>query len=110
MEILEGKLYDDLLRITKLRAPHEAVGLVIDGSRVVELTNISGSPSNTFEVFRSQIIAALADVPDPSAVIFWHSHPSGGVGPSQTDLQQRTPFTSHLVVSLSDGELIASWY
>lgn len=110
MRVIEGRLESDLLRLTKLRAPQEAVGLILSDGSIVELTNHSSTPESAFEVHRSQIIDALGGELNPSAVIFWHSHPSGGVGPSRTDMRNRTLFSGHLVVSLVDGDLIASWY
>lgn len=109
MQIIEGQLEAELLRIVKQRAPHEAVGLII-GTQVVELPNRSGTPEHSFELHKVDLLDALNEVVDTSAVILWHSHPSGGIGPSRIDLAQKTPFAYHLVVSLVDDALVATWY
>lgn len=109
MLIIEGKLEQDLLRIVRDRAPYEAVGLII-GEQVIELKNHSESPTNSFVLRKVDLLDALDEVLDTSAVILWHSHPNGGIGPSKVDLQQKTPFNHHLVVSLVDDALVATWY
>lgn len=109
MLIIEGRLEADLLRLTLERAPKEAVGLIIDGF-VVELPNTHPTPESAFQVDRRDIISTLRAYPAASAVTFWHSHPAGGVGPSRIDIQHKTPFPTHLVVTLSEGEIIPTWY
>jgi len=47
---------------------------------------------------------------DPQDVTLWHSHPSGGVGPSRIDMQQKIPMANHLVLALVEGEVIPTWY
>lgn len=100
----------ELLRLALLRAPQEAVGLIRSNGKVVELVNYAPTPESHFEVKRSDVIEALDGEMDTLSVTFWHSHPAGGVGPSRTDMRQKTPFASHLVVSLVDGEATHSWY
>lgn len=39
-------------------------------------------------------------------VIVWHTHPSGFVGPSRGDMQNRVEGLKYLVVSLPDGEAV----
>lgn len=110
MQILEGELERELLRLTVLRAPFEAVGLILSKGRVVELPNHSETPENRFKVSRADILAALGNETDLAEVVFWHSHPGGGIGPSRIDMQEKTLFLSHLVVTLEDTTLIPSWY
>lgn len=108
--ILEGDLEAELHRIIRLRAPQEAVGLILEDRKVVELINHSSAPEAHFEIHRADVIAALAEETQLENVILWHSHPSGGVGPSRIDLQQRTAFPSHLVLTLIADGIIPSWY
>lgn len=112
MQLIEGKLESELLRITKLRAPNEATGLLFADGRVVELPNHSASPHNSFEMHREDIIAQLDDEMMYLGVTLWHSHPGGGVGPSSIDMRQKQKYTffQYLVVSLVDGELVSTWY
>lgn len=101
---------DELHRIIMLRAPEEAVGLILEGGRVIELPNKSETPGNHFEVHKDDVIKALGTESDSSAIIFWHSHPSGGIGPSRTDMKHKSPFPYHLVLTLLQGEMVPSWY
>lgn len=110
MQFLEGRVEKELLRLTRLRAPLEAVGLIRSDGKVIELTNHSSTPEDHFEVKRKEVIEALSGEMDTMSVTFWHSHPAGGVGPSRTDMKQKSPFAHHLVVSLVDQEIVSSWY
>lgn len=110
MRQIEGRLEAELLRIVQLRAPSEAVGLILSDSRVIELPNHAEKPDHHFEAHKEDVLDVLQNENDLSEITFWHSHPTGGVGPSRTDLQNRTVFPHHLVVSLVDNGLIASWY
>ncbi len=92
------------------QSPREAVGLILSDDRVVELTNYSDNADTHFEVHKSDILVALKDELDSSAVIFWHSHPGGGIGPSRTDMRQKIAFQYHLVLTLIDGEIVPTWY
>lgn len=108
--IIEGLLEKQLLEITKARYPHEAVGVILSDQQVVELTNYSDRPEHNFEIRREELLQALSTETDLQEVVFWHSHPHGGVGPSRVDMQQKTPFRYHLVVSLVDNHVTPSWY
>lgn len=110
VKILEGKLHAELRRITLERAPGEAVGLILSDDRIIELPNRAESPEAQFVTSRDDIIAALDDELQLEDVVFWHSHPGGGIGPSRIDMQQRTLFHNHLVVALVDGDIIPAWY
>lgn len=100
----------ELKRITLLRAPNEAVGLILSDETVVEIPNHHIDPTSNFEAHREDILHAVENEVDLLEVTFWHSHPAGGVGPSRTDMRQKTPMTNHLVVSLKDGEIVPTWY
>jgi proteasome lid subunit RPN8/RPN11 len=111
MHLIEGKLRRDLLVRAFEATPYEAVGLILPDRRVVSLPNLAEGDS-TFRVSKADIIAALEGVERQylDEVVLWHSHPSGGIGPSTTDLQQKTQFTYHLVVSIVDGDIVPTWY
>ena len=110
LQLVEGRLEAELKELMLKRAPLEAVGLILSTGLVVELKNYSTTPEKTYEVRRSDIMVALEGEVDQTQVVFWHSHPGGGIGPSRIDLQNKTPFHSHLVVSLVDGDMVSSWY
>lgn len=109
MQILEGKLHEALKEIVLKRAPQEAVGLLDDDGRIIELTNHSSEPESNFEIRRDELISAL-EGKLAAGLTLWHSHPGGGVGPSRTDMQQRLPFIDHLVISVVDGDLVYTYY
>lgn len=113
LHLMEGKLKTELLKIAIERSPHEAVGLILEDGRVLELPNHSGSPEDSFTVHKEDIVMLLFELMehiDLNKVTLWHSHPSGGVGPSRIDIRNKTLFTSHLVVSIIDGDLVPTWY
>lgn len=114
IHIIEGSLKRDLLELTLAEAPREAVGLIYEG-RVYTLSNASSEPEHNFEVHLSELRELIISLSIPwdrlaTEVAFWHSHPSGGVGPSRTDMVNRTPLKHHLVVSLVEGDLVPTWY
>lgn len=88
------------------------MGLLLPDETVVELQNQSINPEDTFSLDRQQLIDALAGVEEESLryCCLWHSHPSGGIGPSRTDMQQKTPFEYHLVLTLVEDEITLTWY
>lgn len=113
--LIQGALKRTLLLHTKNAAPREACGVIIRGHMVQVLKNHSASPENSFEIHRGELRALIEKYQVPVSriaedVVLWHSHPAGGVGPSRTDMQQKTPLKRHLVVSLVDDDLVATWY
>ena len=90
-------------------APHEAVGIIVDEQHVVVLPNTSTNPETGFVLEKSHIREALSGY-DAEAIIIWHSHPSGGVGPSRLDMKNRVPGVGHLVVTIDGKGPIFTWY
>lgn len=113
LPLIDGDLKHQLLRIVAMIAPHEAVGLLW-GDRLVTLKNASPSPEDSFAVEISEIRGVVHALEIPydrlDELIIWHSHPAGGVGPSRFDMRNKTPLKHHLVVSLVEGDLVATWY
>lgn len=97
------------------RAPAEAVGIIL-GSTIIELPNRSTQQNNSFSIKPTDIVIALesegiTDVDFENAgLVLWHSHPSGGVGPSRTDMQNKVPHFHHLVVALVAEGAIPTFY
>jgi proteasome lid subunit RPN8/RPN11 len=112
MYLLRESTLKQLSELVKLRAPMEAVGLLLPDETVVELENQSINPEDTFSLDRQQIVDALQGVEESllDECCLWHSHPSGGVGPSRTDMQRKTPFRYHLVLTLVEDEIVPTWY
>lgn len=109
----EGGAHDRLKQVIFREAPREAVGLLTVDGQVIELRNSSANPESNFEVTKIELLEALSAVSnytDLTKLIFWHSHPSGGVGPSRTDMQQKIPTVTHLVASIVDDDLVYTFY
>lgn len=96
----------------KLAAPNEAAGLIDGVGKIFHLTNKSESPHNSFVVDRAEIAAMVSkgNFVYSDEVTLWHTHPSGLIGPSKIDMQQKTPFKRHLVVTLLGDEIKLTWY
>jgi proteasome lid subunit RPN8/RPN11 len=114
LPIIEGRIKLSLLELIRGEAPNEAVGIIYN-EMVYPLTNISMSPEDHFAVNLVELrelvhtLKIHFDRVDDE-VVLWHSHPSGGVGPSRVDMHHKTPLKHHLVVSLVDDDLVPTWY
>lgn len=93
------------------------MGLILPNDAVVELPNRSLTPHNRFEILGSDVKLTLESNSVPLTqeglenCTLWHSHPSGGIGPSGVDMRHRVSVMSHLVVTLAeDGSWTPSWY
>lgn len=107
---LEGPVLGQLRRLAIEASPQEAVGLILSNGRVVSLPNRSSTPETNFEFARSDLADQLGVEKALEEVVLWHSHPSGGVGPSRTDMTQKTPLRYHLVVTIVGDDIVPSWY
>lgn len=105
-----------IINICVREAPREAVGLLLASGQVVALPNHAAEPSRSFRIVQQDIFDSLREAgirpeaAEPNTITLWHSHPSGGVGPSRTDLKNRVPHLHHLVVTLTEDEPVFSWY
>jgi proteasome lid subunit RPN8/RPN11 len=83
---------------------------------VVEIENKAKNPLDSFEFTTKELREALeewfseAKDQNPFDLVLWHTHPSGGVGPSRTDIQQKIAGVVHLVVALTDDGPVPSFY
>lgn len=115
--MLTEPLLERLTNMAMFRSPAEAVGLILPDERVVELPNRSLTAHNSFKVTSEDVKLVLEahnfgfTEQEWADLTLWHSHPSGGVGPSRTDMQNRVPGVNHLVITLNaDGTSTPSWY
>ena len=92
--------------------PNEAVGLVDQLGSVYLLPNHHSEPTSGFEIHKSDLIALIEEHPTLilTEMALWHSHPNGGVGPSRVDMQEKTPFKYHLVVTLIEDDIKLTFY
>lgn len=99
-----------ILEIGLKRMPNEACGVIVPDldwppdQWVIELENRSPDPLNSFKIDPITVAQLLADPKNWSDVLIWHTHPSGHVGPSKGDLDQRDARLKYLVVALPRGE------
>lgn len=74
----------------------ERVGVIKSNGEIVELKNVSGLPD------AGAIISTedLEHLDDPETVATWHTHPEGGVQPSQVDIDSflNWPEHYHLII------------
>ena len=116
LPLLEGTLIHTLGQLALAKAPNEAVGLIVRGDQVVELTNGSDHPEDSFSVGVDDItlqldrLGLILTQDEWHEVILWHSHPGGGIGPSRVDMRNRVPAWAHLVITLTPDEVIPTWY
>jgi proteasome lid subunit RPN8/RPN11 len=107
-------------------APEEACGILIGGpetggTRVMQLTNASDDPENSFVIEGEDITRAierwcdeeLCTLPEGVVpkdfkidIVVWHTHPDGFVGPSKGDLRVREEGVKYLVVALPGGTAV----
>lgn len=100
--------------------PKETCGVLLPspwkGRWVVEIENTSSTPHDSFEFTTKELREALAEWFDeakgqnPFDLVLWHTHPSGGVGPSRVDVQAKIKGVTHLVVALTNDGPVPSFY
>jgi proteasome lid subunit RPN8/RPN11 len=114
--LIEGQLRRTLKKLILDGAPSEVGGLIVDGEYVHMMDNYADNPSDSFQFRGDELTQALMSYGFESReevqdrVVLWHSHPSGGVGPSSTDMRQKTKLSHHLVVAIVDGDIVPTWY
>lgn len=123
--VLETILVEEIAKIGRLRAPAEACGLLlpipISGKQIIEIPNRAKQSHDTFEMLGSDMMMELEKLMswesiekllEEKAITAWHTHPSGNLGPSPTDLKYKPPKMQSLVVTLfEDGRAPkATWF
>ena len=105
--------YDSLIDRAHEGDPEEVCGVLVgrmEGNRtriegVIPTNNVADHPQTTYRIDPEEMFAVVEEVEEQgqSVVGFYHSHPDGPRGPSQTDIARAT-WTDHvyLLVSL-DG-------
>lgn len=108
----------EIVRLGTLRSPREACGLLLTrhdaGPRIAEVPN-RATTLNDVLMGRDEIQIALAELLGPppgyegdlgAELVLWHTHPSGNVGPSRTDMKMKRQLgdVRCLVVALPSGE------
>lgn len=124
---MEGPTLDDGLDevvaairlLGSLRRPHEACGLIVPRLGVApkawvhELPNVTTTdPTDSYAIGRSSLFGLWEELKKSpftvswDALVIWHTHPGGGVGPSKMDMQTKLAEFDYLVVTLPDGPAV----
>lgn len=112
---LSPEVLDQVLALGRESAPEEACGIITPDLRVVSLPNTTTTDSvSSYAVQGEDLVEAISAYVDRSGVdlesltrahfIIWHTHPSGQVGPSKGDLENRLPDFQYVVVTMPNGE------
>lgn len=112
---LSPEVLDQILALGQAAAPDEACGIITPDLRVVSLPNATPTDSeSSYAIVGEDLVEAIDDYVDRSGVepqsltraqfIIWHTHPSGQIGPSRGDLDNRLPDFQYVVVALPNGE------
>lgn len=121
MLVVGREMYDELIAHAKSGAPEEVCG-ILGGSHdaetsrvtsVVRTTNVATSPRFEYKIDPSEQFDVMESIEANGDEVagFYHSHPNGPPGPSQTDASRATwPGLSYVIVSL-DGEYpyVGAW-
>lgn len=118
---LEKSVVDAIGDIGELRRPAEACGVLLPfpwkGRQVFEMPNRSKKQNDSFALLSDDVTMTLqdwiADHPDSAVwenITIWHTHPSGGVGPSKEDMDNRIEVCGNLVVALTEDGPKATWF
>lgn len=110
----------EIEKLGKLRAPLEACGLLLDmpwvkadgsTSFIKELPNRSTGSEGTYRIDPADIRLVMEGLEEVEDVAVWHTHPSGFIGPSKGDLENRPHASIYmLVVALTDNGPVATWF
>lgn len=118
---LPRSVRDELVAHARSGAPEEVCGVLagdLDGrtstvSAAHRATNVAVPPESRYEIDPEEGYATFREIEDSGldVVGFYHSHPTGPPGPSETDAAQATwPERSYVIVVLGGAEpLVGSW-
>lgn len=113
-------MVEEIAEIGRLRAPNEALGVLLPtpyrDKWVWEMPNRSLTPQDqslfVMEDMKVELSEWLnsATRDQVNGVIVWHTHPAGHVGPSASDMRQIVPGLTFLVVALTEDGPVPTLY
>ncbi|QLD85572.1 M67 family metallopeptidase [Natronomonas halophila] len=121
MLALPAALREDIIAHAREGAPEEVVGVLAGArgddrstvGRVYTAENAAEAPETRYEIAPSEELDLLERIDDAGldVVGFYHSHPRGPTGPSETDARLAAwPGHSYVIVSLAGDEAeLGSW-
>lgn len=119
--VMTPAIVSEIARIGELRKPNEACGVLLPvpmrGRVVWEIPNRAEDGREAFVMHSDDVVIMLQDWVDQNVehavwenVVLWHTHPSGSVGPSRADLDNRIEKCGNLVVALTPDGPVATWF
>ncbi|GAA0483064.1 hypothetical protein GCM10009096_26800 [Parasphingorhabdus litoris] len=111
--VISSTILDELQQLARETAPEEACGLLFgDNGRVSSFKvtqNVAENRLRHFEIDPVDLISAERAMRDngPRIIGYYHSHPSGAVGPSQTDAAMAAP--DDRIWLIINGQDAAAW-
>jgi proteasome lid subunit RPN8/RPN11 len=118
---LPAAVRDEILAHARDGAPEEVVGVLAGrrgddrstAERIYKAENAAETPETRYEIAPAEELGLLERAEDAGfdVVGFYHSHPRGPAGPSQTDARLAAwPGYSYVIVSLAgDAADLGSW-
>lgn len=104
------EVVDRILLVAEGQGSLETCGVVTPDSQVVQLPNISPSPTRAFEISSEDLVNSISEYVDRAGVdpteltrghfIIWHTHPSGLIGPSKGDIKNKVEGFQYVVITL----------
>lgn len=96
-----------IVEIGLQRAPNEACG-IFTVAGLHELTNVWPEPTDGYMIDLTELATKLQFEFGQSCgwddFVVWHTHPSGHIGPSSRDLENKIDGLNYFVVALPNGE------
>ena len=96
-----------MVEIGLARAPAEACG-IFTVAGLHELPNTAEDPRDGYLIDLSDLVAKLSYEFGQSCgwddFVIWHTHPSGHIGPSSRDIENKIDGLNYFVVALPNGE------
>ena len=118
--LLHDTALQEIYQLGQKRSPAEACGVLLPspwkGSWILEIPNRSNHCHDSFQYTTYDLREVLrawfdqAEAEEVTKLALWHTHPSGGIGPSRVDMQSRVAGARHVVVTLTDEGPVPSWY
>ena len=120
MITFERDAYDAVIGYAEEGVPEEVCG-VLAGSHGAERStveavrpteNVAGRPRTRYEIDPTELLATVERVEANglSVVGFYHSHPTGGPNPSETDVARATwDGYSYVICALEGAPFVGSW-
>lgn len=107
---LSHELQQQILEHARADYPHEACGLLAGSDhrveRVIPVENVAEDPRHGYMIGRDAFNEHLPALGDLRIIGFYHSHPTGDITPSPTDIRDALPDVIYVIAS---RDRLAAW-